>query len=71
MTSLAHPHRRIRTSVLSREELIAERAELLARAGFESSEGLFEYVASGEYSVEERIVAERVESIDWLLSRNE
>lgn len=71
MTALAHPHRRIRTSVLSREELISERAELLASVGFDSSESLFEHIASSDYSVQERIVAERLESIEWLLGRDE
>lgn len=71
MTASAHPHRRIRTSVLPREGLIAERTELLENVGFESSHELFEHIDSGAYSVQERIVAERIESIEWLLGRDE
>lgn len=67
MIALAHPHRKIGVTVMDEETLLAERTKLLKQVGHPTAEALFNHIKHGDYSVEERVTAERLEGIHWLL----
>lgn len=69
MIALAHSHRKITVESLDKNDLLAERSELLLEVGYETSEDLFQHIESESYTERERIVAERLEAILWLLGR--
>lgn len=70
MTALAHPRRKINVTVVDKETLLTERSELLKEVGYSTAEALFDRIKDGNYSVKERIAAERLEAITWLLSQD-
>jgi len=67
VTALAHPRRKIDVAVVDKKTLLTERTELLKQVGCSTAEALFDRIKHGNFSVKDRITAERLEAINWLL----
>lgn len=71
MVTAAHPDRKIAVKTVETHELWSEHTELLQGVGYSTPEELFQHIENGNYSEHERIVAERLEAIHWLLGPDE
>lgn len=67
MVALANSHRKITVEAVDKSDLLSERSELLSEVGYQTTDGLSQHIENGDYTERERIVAERLEAITWLL----